>query len=43
MIKYGAILERLHTLLRVPIDLVGEPARTARMQAEIDRDRAAVF
>ena len=43
MVKYGAILERLRTLLRVPVDLVGEPARTARMQAEIDRDRAAVF
>ena len=43
MVKYGAILERLRTLLRAPVDLVGEPARTARMQAEIDRDRAAVF
>ena len=43
MIKYGAILERLRTLLRAPVDLVGEPARTARLQAEIDRDRAAVF
>lgn len=43
MFKYGAILERLRTLLRAPVDLVGEPARTPRMQAEIDRDRAAVF
>ena len=43
MFKYGAIAERLRTLLRAPIDLVGEPARTARMQAEIDRDRALVY
>ena len=43
MVKYGTILERLRMLLRAPVDLVGEPARTARMQAEIDRDRALVF
>lgn len=43
MVKYGAILERLRTLLHARVDLVGEPARTARMQAEIDRDRAPVF
>ena len=43
MDKYGTILERLRMLLRAPVDLVGEPARTARMQAEIDRDRALVF
>lgn len=43
MVKYGTILERLRTVLHAPVDLVGEPARTARMQAEIDRDRATVF
>lgn len=43
MFKYGAILERLRTLLRAPVDLVGEPARTARMQAQIDRDRTLVY
>jgi len=43
MVKYGAILQRLQVLLRAPIDLVGEPARTARMQAEIDRDRLRVY
>lgn len=43
MVKYGAILDRLSTLLRASVDLVGEPARTARMQAEIDRDRTPVF
>ena len=43
MIKYGAVAERLRSLLRGPVDLVGEPARTARMQAEIDRDRLRVY
>jgi uncharacterized protein len=43
MFKYGAILEHLRTLLHAPVDLIGEPARTDRMQAEIDRDRAPVF
>lgn len=43
MIKYGAAAERLRKLLHEPVDLVGEPARTARMQAEIDRDRLRVY
>lgn len=43
MVKYGTILHRLSAVLHAPVDLVGEPARTALMQAEIDRDRAAVF
>lgn len=43
MVKYGTILEHLRLLLRAPVDLIGEPARTTLMQAEIDRDRAAVF
>jgi uncharacterized protein len=43
MFKYGAIAERLRKLLRVPVDLVGEPARSARMQAQIDRDRLRVY
>lgn len=43
MVKYGTILEYLRLLLRAPVDLIGEPARTTLMQAEIDRDRAAVF
>jgi uncharacterized protein len=43
MVKYASILQRLHTLLRAPVDLVGEPARSMRMQAEIDRDRVPVF
>ena len=43
MFKYGTILARLRTVLSAQVDLVGEPARTALMQAEIDRDRALVF
>ena len=43
MVKYGLIIERLRTLLHARVDLVGEPARTARMQSQIDRDRAPVF
>jgi uncharacterized protein len=43
MFKYGAIVEHLRSLLRAPVDLVGEPARTTRMQAEIDRDRTLVY
>lgn len=43
MVKYGVILERLRTLVRAPVDLVGEPARSAHMLAEIERDRALVY
>jgi predicted nucleotidyltransferase len=43
MIKYGAIAERLRKLVRAPVDLVGEPARSRRMQAEIERDRLRVY
>ncbi len=43
MFKYGAIAERLRTVLEGPVDLIGEPARTARMQAQIDRDRLRVY
>jgi predicted nucleotidyltransferase len=43
MLKYGAISKRLHDLLPGRVDLVGEPARTLRMQAEIDRDRVRVY
>ena len=43
MVKYGLIIERLRTLLHARVDLVGEPARTSRMQSQIDRDRAPVF
>jgi predicted nucleotidyltransferase len=36
-------LNRLRELVGAPVDLVGEPARKPRMQAEIDRDRLRVF
>jgi predicted nucleotidyltransferase len=43
MIKYGLIDQRLRQLLGRNIDLLGEPARGVRMQAQIDRDRVHVF
>lgn len=43
MFKFAAIEAHLRDLLGAPVDLVGEPARHARMQAEIDRDRVRVF
>jgi uncharacterized protein len=41
--RYAEIAEYLEELLGVSVDLVGEPARKPRMQAEIDRDRVSVF
>lgn len=38
-----AISDRLRELLGVPVDLLSEPARRQRMQAELDRDRVLVF
>lgn len=43
MIKFGLIDRRLHELLGLDVDLVGEPARRGQMQAQIDRDRVRVF
>jgi len=43
MIKFGLIDRRLHELLGVNVDLLGEPARGTRMQTQIDRDRVRVF
>jgi len=43
LFDFIGIQERLSELLNVPVDLVGEPARKARLQAEIDRDRVHVF
>jgi predicted nucleotidyltransferase len=43
LFDFVGIQERLRELLEVPVDLVGEPARKARLQAEIDRDRLRVF
>ena len=41
--KFAVIAERLESILGVSVDLVGEPARKARIQSEIDRDRVRVF
>ncbi|MGK2909601.1 MAG: nucleotidyltransferase family protein [Sphingobium sp.] len=43
LFEFADITERLRMLLDTPVDLVGEPARKPRMQAEIDRDRIRVF
>ncbi len=43
LFEFADIMERLRMMLDTPVDLVGEPARKPRMQAEIDRDRIRVF
>jgi predicted nucleotidyltransferase len=43
LFEFAGLNETLRELLGVPVDLVSEPARKARFQAEIDRDRVHVF
>lgn len=43
LFRFAALSEQLHRLLGVPVDVVVEPARNPRMQAQIDRDRVRVF
>ena len=43
LFRFAAISERLSQMLDAKVDLVIEPARNARMQSEIDRDRLRVF
>lgn len=43
LFRFAALTEQLSRLLGVRVDLVAEPARSARMQAEIDRDRLRVY
>jgi predicted nucleotidyltransferase len=43
LFRFAEINERLRELLGTAVDLVGEPTRKIRMQAEIDRDRVLVF
>lgn len=43
LFRFAAISERLRRLLGVKVDMVVEPARNSRIQAEIDRDRMRVF
>jgi uncharacterized protein len=40
---FVAIADRLEMILSTKVDLVAEPARKARMQQHIDRDRIRVF
>ncbi|WBQ15643.1 nucleotidyltransferase family protein [Sphingobium yanoikuyae] len=43
LFRFAAMSSHLNDWLRVPVDLVSEPARKARFQNEIDRDRVRVF
>jgi uncharacterized protein len=43
LFRFAALSEHVRQLLGVPVDLVVEPARNARIQAEIDRDRLRVY
>lgn len=43
LFDYAVIAERLEEMLQSKVDLLTEPARKPRMQAEIDRDRVHVF
>ena len=43
LFRFAAISEKLSQLLDAKVDLIVEPARNARMQAQIDRDRVRVF
>lgn len=40
---FAALSTRLHDLLGGKVDLISEPARRERLQAEIERDRLRVF
>jgi hypothetical protein len=43
LFQFAAISSYLNDWLDVPVDLVSEPSRKPRFQAEIDRDRLRVF
>ena len=43
LFRFAAISEEVRQLLGAPVDLVVEPARNMRIQAEIDRDRMNVY
>ena len=43
LFRFAAISEQVRNLLGVAVDLVVEPARNARIQAQIDRDRLHVY
>ena len=43
LFRFAALTERVSRLLGTPVDMVVEPARGPRMQAEIDRDRVRAY
>lgn len=43
LFRFAAISEQVARIVGVPVDLVVEPARNPRMQAQIDRDRLRVY
>lgn len=43
LFRFAALTEQVSRMLEAKVDLVVEPARSARMQAEIDRDRVLVY
>ena len=43
LFRFAAISDRLSLLLDANVDLVVEPARSARLQDQIDRDRQRVY
>jgi predicted nucleotidyltransferase len=43
LFRFAAISEQVSRLLGTKVDLIVEPARNPRMQAEIDRDRLRVY
>jgi len=43
LFRFAAISEQVSRLLDMPVDLVAEPTRNPRMQANIERDRLRVY
>jgi predicted nucleotidyltransferase len=43
LFRFATISEQVSDLLDARVDMVVEPARSPRMQAEIDRDRLRVY
>ncbi len=43
LFSYNGIANHIEKVLGGKVDLISEPARTDRMQAQIDRDRIRVF
>lgn len=43
LFRFAAISEQVSRLLDIRVDMVVEPSRNPRMQAQIDRDRLHVF